>query len=99
MTDERDVPQGERFIPECWTGERLELIRDRRAYIPFGYGVQFVCRKALALNEMRLTTSRVVREFDVALGEPYDEGRLWVEWKDYMAVKIGVLELQVTNTH
>lgn len=42
MTDERYFPQGKSFIPERWTRERSELVRDRRAYTPFGYGVHSV---------------------------------------------------------
>jgi cytochrome P450 len=79
MADGRDFSQGEQFTPERWMGERSELIRDRRAYIPFGYGVRSCVGKQLALNEMRLTIARVVREFDVALGESYGGGRFWAE--------------------
>ncbi|KAM0150606.1 hypothetical protein ACHAQE_008383 [Botrytis cinerea] len=48
MTDERYFPQGKSFIPERWTNERPELVRDRRAYIPFGYGVHSVSRDVYA---------------------------------------------------
>lgn len=42
MTDERYFPQGKEFIPERWTNGRPELVKDRRAFIPFGYGVHSV---------------------------------------------------------
>lgn len=44
MTDERYFPRGQEFIPERWTDEKPELVRDRRAYIPFGYGAHSVSR-------------------------------------------------------
>jgi cytochrome P450 len=43
MRDERYFPQGDEFIPERWTSERPDLLKDRRAFIPFGYGVHGVC--------------------------------------------------------
>jgi len=38
-TDVRYFPRGREFIPERWTGEWRDGVRDRRAFIPFGYGV------------------------------------------------------------
>lgn len=39
LKDSRWFPKGDRFNPERWTGEMPELVRDRRAFIPFCYGV------------------------------------------------------------
>ena len=90
MTDERYFPRPEEFIPERWTEERYDLLLDRRAFIPFGYGVHSCVGKQLALNEMRLVLARVVKEFDVVKGESYDEEVFRKEWKDYAIAKIGV---------
>jgi cytochrome P450 len=49
MRDERYFLQGEDFIPERWTSERPELLKDKRAFIPFGYGVHAVCLVVLTL--------------------------------------------------
>ncbi|EMR83706.1 hypothetical protein ACHAP3_003026 [Botrytis cinerea] len=91
MTDERYFPQGKSFIPERWTNERPELVRDRRAYIPFGYGVHSCVGKTLALHELRLVIARIVRTFDIQFGHSHDDVLFESEWKDYMAVKIGNL--------
>jgi cytochrome P450 family 628 len=95
MTDERYFPQGDKFIPERWTGERPELLLDRRAYIPFGYGVHSCVGKPLALREMRLTISSVARDFDLVFGESYEGAKFDEEIKDHMIVKLGALDLKV----
>jgi len=98
MADERDFSQGEQIArPGRWMGERPALVQDWRVYMPFGYGVRSRVVKQLALNEVPLTFARVVREFDLALGKSYGEGRFWAEWKDYMVAKVGALDLQVAN--
>jgi cytochrome P450 len=94
MTDERYFPEGEEFIPERWTEERPELLLEKKAFIPFGYGVHSCVGKQLALNEMRLVIARVARDFDVEFGESYDDGKFLAEWMDYAVLKIGALPLK-----
>ncbi|TGO42003.1 hypothetical protein BHYA_0013g00060 [Botrytis hyacinthi] len=91
MTDERYFPQGKSFIPERWTRERPDLVRDRRAYTPFGYGVHSCVGKTLALNELRLVIARIVRTFDIQFGHSHDDVIFEREWKDYMVVEVGKL--------
>lgn len=91
MTDERSFPRGKESIPERWTGEWSEGVRDRRAYIPFGYGVHSCVGKQLALNEMRFAFASVVREWDFVLGERYDEGQWRDGIRDHHTVKVGEL--------
>jgi cytochrome P450 len=94
MTDERYFPKGEEFIPERWTDERPELLLERKAFIPFGYGAHSCVGKQLALNEMRLIIAKVSRDFDVEFGESYDEAKFLAEWMDYAVLKIGALPLR-----
>lgn len=94
MTDPRYFPEGECFIPERWTGEMPGLIRDRRAYIPFGYGAHSCVGKQVALNEMRLVIARAVREFTISLGDLYDDDQFLEETKDYIAVQLKSLYLK-----
>ncbi|KAF7890487.1 hypothetical protein EAF00_008802 [Botryotinia globosa] len=94
MTDERYFPQGKSFIPERWTRESPELVRDRRAYIPFGYGVHSCVGKTLALHELRLVIAHIVRTFDIQFGHSHDDVLFEREWKDYMVVEIGNLWLR-----
>ncbi|TGO19003.1 hypothetical protein BTUL_0006g00360 [Botrytis tulipae] len=91
MTDERYFPQGKSFIPERWTRGRPELVRDRRAYIPFGYGVHSCVGKTLALHELRLVIARIVRTFDIQFSHSHDDILFEREWKDYMVVDVGNL--------
>lgn len=91
MTDERYFAKGQEFIPERWTDGWREGVKDRRAYIPFGYGVHSCVGKQLALNEMRLAISTVVSKFELVFGESYDELIWKEEVKDYTILKVGEL--------
>lgn len=91
MTDERYFAKGQEFIPERWTDGWREGVKDRRAYIPFGYGVHSCVGKQLALNEMRLAIATVVNEFDLVFGESYDEMKWMDEVNDYTILKVGEL--------
>ncbi|KAI9651077.1 hypothetical protein NHQ30_001114 [Ciborinia camelliae] len=94
MKDERYFPQGTEFIPERWTSENPELVKDRRAYIPFGHGVHSCVGKTLALQELRLVIARIVSTFDIQFGPSHDELVFESEWKDYYIAKIGTLWLR-----
>lgn len=91
MTDERYFPKGKEFIPERWTGEWSMGVQERKAFIPFGYGVHSCVGKQLALNEMRLMIAMVVKEFDIVLGENYEEETWEKEWRDCAVLQIGKL--------
>lgn len=91
MTDERYFPRPEEFLPERWTDDGRELVKERRAFIPFGYGVHSCVGKQLALNEMRLVIARVVKEFGIEKGESWDEERFKREWMDFAVLKIGAV--------
>jgi len=91
MTDERYFPNPEEFIPERWTGEKPQLLLEKRAFIPFSYGAHSCVGKQLALNELRLVLARVVREFNVVRGESHDEEKFREEWMDYAVLKIGAM--------
>jgi len=94
MTDERYFSKGWEFIPERWTEEWSEGVKERKAFIPFGYGVHSCVGKQLALNEMKLGIASVVRQFDVVLGESYSEDVWQEEWKDYAVLQVGALPVK-----
>jgi cytochrome P450 len=94
MTDERYFLKGEEFIPERWTEEWDEGILERKAFVPFGYGLHSCVGKQLALNEMKLGIASVVRYFDVVLGESYSEDVWQEEWKDYAVLQVGALPVK-----
>ncbi|KAK6342027.1 hypothetical protein TWF730_001509 [Orbilia blumenaviensis] len=82
MTDEKYFEKAEEYIPERWT-ENEEMVKDKRAYIPFGYGLHACAGKQLAINELKLVVARVVAGFEVN-GEDNE-----MEWKDYGMVQLG----------
>ncbi|KAK6502390.1 hypothetical protein TWF506_002970 [Arthrobotrys conoides] len=84
MTDEKYFERADEFIPERWT-EKEEMVKDKRAYIPFGYGVHACAGKQLAINELKVVVARVVGGFVVEGCEDGEE----VEWRDYGMVRVG----------
>ncbi|KAK6522202.1 hypothetical protein TWF281_002769 [Arthrobotrys megalospora] len=83
MTDEKYFEKAEEFIPERWT-DREEMVKDKRAYVPFGYGIHACAGRQLAINELKLVVARVVAGFEVESGDEED-----TEWKDYGMVRVG----------
>lgn len=93
MTDERYFAKAHMYIPERWTDEWPEGVKDRRAYIPFSYGAHSCVGRQLALNEMRLIIATIVKKWDLVLSEKYDEV-VWKEaFRDHAILKIGSLWL------
>lgn len=93
MTDERYFDKGQSYIPERWTNEWPEGVKDRRAYIPFGYGVHSCVGRQLALSEMRLVIATIVKRWEASLSEKYDEENWKMHLKDHAILKIGPLWL------
>ncbi|KAF8253206.1 cytochrome P450 [Wilcoxina mikolae CBS 423.85] len=89
MTDDRYFPQGDKFIPERWTDQKMEGVKDIRAWVPFSYGPHACVGKHLALTEIRLTVARTVERFSIELGETYDDELFRKEWKSYVTVVLG----------
>jgi cytochrome P450 len=103
MSDERCFPRAAEFLPERWmdqdtkeSGNGNGLIKDRRAWIPFGYGAHACAGRALAMEELKLIVARIVRDFDIRFGEDqtfhYDE---WAKnWKDFFLTVIEQIDLR-----
>ncbi|KAK6496250.1 hypothetical protein TWF481_002275 [Arthrobotrys musiformis] len=83
MTSEKYFSKAEEFIPERWT-ENEEMVKDKRAYVPFGYGVHACPGKQLAINELKVVVARVISSFEVESVEGEE-----VEWRDYSMVRVG----------
>ncbi|KAM3077399.1 hypothetical protein ACMFMG_006746 [Clarireedia jacksonii] len=95
MRDERYFVQGDEFIPERWTSERPELLKDKRAFIPFGYGVHSCVGKTLALHELRLVLASIARNFDLHLGPSHNEDLYNSQWRDYSVLQVGKLWMRL----
>ncbi|KAH7360828.1 cytochrome P450 [Rhexocercosporidium sp. MPI-PUGE-AT-0058] len=90
MTDPRYFEKPDEYIPERW-GDWDEGVKDRRAFVPFGYGVHSCVGRQLALNELRTALAAVVERWDIVLGEKYDEEEWKKGLKDHAVAQVGEL--------
>ena len=74
--DERYFEKPHEWVPERWTS-RPEMVKDRRAYLPFSMGRTVCAGKYFALMEMKVVVAKVVGEFEIGFpkGEEEKEGR------------------------
>jgi len=61
-----------KFCPERWYS-KPEMIRDRRAFAPFGVGRTSCVGKGLAITELRMVTASLLSTFRISFG-PGDKG-------------------------
>ncbi|PVH95140.1 cytochrome P450 [Periconia macrospinosa] len=105
MSDDRYFPRAAEFLPERWMdqegendGKGNELMKDRRAWIPFGYGTHACGGRALALEELKLLVVRFVREFDICFGQeggqPFNLDEWADSWKDVYLTMIQKIDLR-----
>jgi cytochrome P450 len=78
------------FIPERWYS-RPELIKDKRAYAPFSFGARHCLGKSMGFDEMRLSVSMLLRNYDVSFAPDYDEDTMWRDLKDQVTSQPGKL--------
>jgi cytochrome P450 len=74
--DERYFEKPHEWVPERWTS-RPEMVKDRRAYLPFSTGRTACVGKYFALMELKVVTAKVVSVFEIRFpkGEGEKEGR------------------------
>ncbi|CAH0036667.1 unnamed protein product [Clonostachys rhizophaga] len=105
MFNEEYFPRPHEFLPERWMnlgdeghGNEGELVKDRRAWIPFGYGPHSCGGRALAIEELKQIVLRIVMEFDIRFVEHEDmpfQYEHWADsWKDYFLTMIDEIELR-----
>ncbi|CAI6088544.1 unnamed protein product [Clonostachys chloroleuca] len=105
MFNEEYFPRPHEFLPERWMnlgdeGHRNEgeLVKDRRAWIPFGYGPHSCGGRALAIEELKQIVLKIVMEFDIRFVEHEDmpfQYEHWADsWKDYFLAMIDEIELR-----
>ncbi|KAI0173521.1 benzoate 4-monooxygenase cytochrome P450 [Hypoxylon sp. FL1284] len=61
------------FIPERWYS-RPELVRDKRAFAPFGTGRWSCVGKNLAMAQLRLVAAGLLSEYDIQLDPRHSDG-------------------------
>ncbi|KAJ5125658.1 hypothetical protein N7526_007835 [Penicillium atrosanguineum] len=84
--------QPRKFIPERWY-THPDMVRNKAAFAPFGTGHTSCIGRALAMNDMRLITARLVRKyrFSIPPGETGDS--VWKDLKDQFTSNPGRLRL------
>ena len=94
--DERYFTAAEKFIPERWTSQKY-LVKDARAFCPFGVGVYGCPGKQLAMMEMKLVLASVVRQLSIKVPEGVSEqeleSRVAGEWRDCLTTQQAEIEL------
>ncbi|CAH0046981.1 unnamed protein product [Clonostachys solani] len=105
MFNEEYFPRPHEFLPERWMspgdegyGKEGELVKDRRAWIPFGHGPHACGGRALAIEELKQIVLRIVMEFDIGFVEdenmPFQYEQWADSWKDYFLTMIDEIELR-----
>lgn len=72
-----------------------EFAHDTTAFVPFSFGPGACVGKPLAILELRMTTTYLVRDLDFKFAPGYKE--TWEsDWRDYFAIQKGVLPVVAT---
>ncbi|KAM0130892.1 hypothetical protein ACHAP3_007119 [Botrytis cinerea] len=76
------------FIAERWTS-RPDLIKDKRAYAPWGAGQHICPGKALANVELRYVTALFVKTFKIKFAPGHDPEKFWTDMLDQVTMQPG----------
>jgi len=87
--------RAEEFLPERW-GENPELMHNKLAFVPFSSGTYSCIGKQLALMELRIVTTRIVTQFDIAFAPGEDGSDLEEKTKDVFTLEVAPLRLVFT---
>lgn len=83
-------------MPERWTSESPEYIRDKRAFLPFSTGAYNCVGQKLSIMEMRSVVANLVRRFWIEFAEGEDGGRCVKESRDCFTLNVGKLDVKLT---
>lgn len=95
--DERYYENALEFIPERWTVEKAEMVKDKRAYAPFSLGTYGCVGKNLAMMELRMAIARIALSFDIAFAEGETGRKLDEETKDTFTLTIPSMFVTLTE--
>ena len=84
------------FIPERWY-DKLELIKNKRAFAPFSQGRYSCVGKALALAELRMVTATLVKNYHVSFAPGEDGSIVEGNMRDQFTAAPGELRLVFRN--
>ncbi|KAF2685629.1 cytochrome P450 [Lentithecium fluviatile CBS 122367] len=94
--DPRYFPSPTEFMPERWTDEMPEFVREKRAFMPFGTGAYNCIGQKLAMMEMRTVAANLVRLFDVGFVEGEAGEKVVRETRDCFTLNVGALDVRLT---
>jgi cytochrome P450 len=85
------------FVPERWNDETRDATwkHDVRAWMPFTGGTFSCAGRALALVELRLFVTRVVKTLDLTMAADFDHDEWARHVKSYQSLVMGPLRLTV----
>jgi cytochrome P450 len=77
MSDERYFTRADEFLPHWWLNleyseEGANLVKEKTAWILFGYGAHACGGRALAMEELKVIVARIVRDFDISFEQKGD---------------------------
>ncbi|KAJ5090124.1 hypothetical protein N7532_008808 [Penicillium argentinense] len=80
------------FIPERWY-KHPEMVWNKAAFAPFGTGHHSCLGRALAMNDMRLTTARLIQKYTFTFPAGENGDSVWKDLKDQFTSNPGCLRL------
>ncbi|KAL8786743.1 MAG: hypothetical protein Q9195_008077 [Heterodermia aff. obscurata] len=92
-------PEGEKyfvkadeFIPERWYS-KPEMVKDRRAHVPFSVGKSNCIGKNLALMDIKLVIASILKKYHIHFDPREDGHRVFTELQDHFTATPGPLSL------
>ncbi|KAI2794603.1 hypothetical protein POX_a01202 [Penicillium oxalicum] len=89
---EDSFEQAEKFIPERWY-KKPEMVRNKSGFAPFGLGHHSCLGRALAMNDMRLITAKLIQKYRFSFPAGEDGSAVLGDLKDQFTSNPGRLRL------
>ncbi|KAJ4348230.1 uncharacterized protein N0V89_009602 [Didymosphaeria variabile] len=93
--DGRSFSEPLKFMPERWTDEAPEYVKDKRAFIPFSAGVYNCVGQKLAMMEMRVVVANLMRWFEIDFAGDMGEAVV-KKSRDAFTLSVGALDVKLT---
>jgi cytochrome P450 len=94
--DERNFVKPNEFMPERFMGHREELVHDMSVYIPFNTGIYSCIGKQLAMKELNMALTELVKRFEFRLAPGQTEAGFLRSKRDTFTLFIRDLQLIFT---
>jgi len=92
-------PNPDKFWPDRWLKQNINVILERNAFIPFSTGSANCPGKPLAMIELRLVTCLIVRTFELSFEDGYDPSLWEEELLDRFVMVKGKLPVKLKSRH